>query len=219
MTNMTNSILLYASELKYLCKEGDVDKVYELLKNGSKYTNDLYDNNKPNFSIYNWGLEGACESGNIELVELMISKGANFFNYSYATCKGSSKNKRKILNILISHGANNFYDGLCGACEGSDDSLEDAKRRIELVKFMILKNIEASPTRITQNGLQDWIYVIYSACKHGHPDIADLLVTYSIVPRNQLPKEYFEYKQAQVLKFTNLHECLVLFILKKSGTL
>ncbi len=30
---------------------------------------------------WNWGLEGACSSGNLEIVELMIQKSANKCNY------------------------------------------------------------------------------------------------------------------------------------------
>lgn len=193
---------VYGPELENVCKEGDINKVHDLLKNGSKYTNDLC---IKDFSVYNYGLKGACEGGNLQIVELMLACGANWFNYLYSACRGSSKNKRKVVDILIRHGADNWYDGLCGACESGD----------QIVEFMISKNIEASPTGATMSSLQDWIYPICSACKHGHPDIADLLITYSTVPRNHLPKEYNEYKQIQLMKFTKLHESLIDMILKK----
>lgn len=207
---MTNNVNVYGPELEYLCKEGDINKVHDLIKNGSKYTNDL---NTKDFSVFNYGLKGACEGGNLQIVELMISKGANFFNYLYSACKGKSKNKSKVVYILISHGANNLYDGLCGACESGDKNL---------VKFMISK-IKATKPFLDQScrknlqELEDWIYLIYSTCENGHPDIADLLVVYSYVSpiHKLLPKEYYEYKQAQVLKFTKIHEFLIDMILKK----
>ncbi len=58
----------------------------------------------------NDGLLGACFSGNLELVKMMISKGADDIKLSI-----SSKNI-EITKYLISIGANDFDEGLKWAC-------------------------------------------------------------------------------------------------------
>jgi len=66
----------------------------------------------------NWGLFGACTGGNLDIVKLMISHGANKFKIALCcACKGRNK---EIISLLVSHGANNFEFGLMSACNAGN---------------------------------------------------------------------------------------------------
>ena len=70
---------------------------------------------------WNVGLEGACEGGNKEIIELMIEKGANDLNWGLQiACNGGNK---EIAKIMKQKGGNNdeYHDGCKRLCnDGSD---------------------------------------------------------------------------------------------------
>jgi ankyrin repeat protein len=67
-----------------------------------------------------------CIGGNIDVVRLMISRGANNWNYGlYGACEGGHL---ELANLMISYGANNWDWGLEGACIGG---------HLELARLMI----------------------------------------------------------------------------------
>jgi hypothetical protein len=75
---------------------------------------------------WNSGLYNACHNGHREIVDLMIACGANDWNWGLASaCRGGH---REIVDLMIAHGANNWNMGLMGACKGE---------HCELIKFMI----------------------------------------------------------------------------------
>lgn len=81
----------------------------------------------------NNGLNGACEGNYCELVELMISKGANDWNGGlHAACLGGHI---KLAELMISKGADNWNWGLYGACYGG---------HLKLVQLMVFKGISKS---------------------------------------------------------------------------
>jgi ankyrin repeat protein len=83
---------------------------------------------KKGANIWNWGLEGACEGGHLEIVNLMIEKGANDWNNGlYGACKGG---KLEMVNLMNEKGANNWNIGLFGACKDG---------QLEMVNLMIEK--------------------------------------------------------------------------------
>ena len=103
----------------------------------------------------NWndGLYYACRSGNIEIVELLIQKGANHWNWGlYGACKGGNI---KIVHLMISKGADHWNFGLCEACSGGN---------IEIVYLMMEK------------GADDWNLGLFGACLGGNIKIADLMM-------------------------------------------
>ncbi|MFB5622743.1 MAG: hypothetical protein ACE5RH_01995, partial [Nitrosarchaeum sp.] len=56
---------------------------------------------------WNWGLEGACKGGNIDIVKLMIKKGAYDWDSGlYGACEGRHMN---IVELMIKKGANYNY--------------------------------------------------------------------------------------------------------------
>jgi ankyrin repeat protein len=64
----------------------------------------------------NAALYGACHGGHLELANLMISKGANKFNWGLTgACRDDHL---ELANLMISKGANNFNSGLYNACRG-----------------------------------------------------------------------------------------------------
>lgn len=94
-------------------------------------------NNK--FRSRNEGLYSACHMGYMEIVELMIHKGAdNFEDGLKSACLGSQSEPENatrsfgghmdIVKLLIIHGANNYDACLFNACEGGN---------IDIVKLMI----------------------------------------------------------------------------------
>ena len=71
---------------------------------------------------WNQGLFGACYGGHMELVHLVISKGAYDWNHGlYGACRGGHKD---LVNLMILQGANNWKAGLCSACEGGYEDLK-----------------------------------------------------------------------------------------------
>ena len=69
----------------------------------------------------NLGLGGACEGGHLALVELMISRGANDWNWGLGcACEGGHL---VIAELMISRGANNWNWGLEGACKSGHFAL------------------------------------------------------------------------------------------------
>ena len=69
-----------------------------------------------------------CQGGNLDVVAMMISHGANDWNYGlYVACVGGNLD---IVTMMISHGANNWNWGLLGACMGGN---------LDVVAMMISK--------------------------------------------------------------------------------
>ncbi len=65
---------------------------------------------------WNWGLRGACEGGHMDMVELMIERGATNWNYGlYGACRGGHMD---IVELMIERGAANWNCGLYYACYG-----------------------------------------------------------------------------------------------------
>src|SRR3989344_4068680 len=82
------------------CKKNNIISLSILIK---KYYNDYYP--------YDWteldhGLGAACRGGNKDLIDLMISNGANNWNYGLkGACIGGH---RDLIDLMISKGASNW---------------------------------------------------------------------------------------------------------------
>ena len=71
----------------------------------------------------NDGLYGACLGGHRDLVDLMIEKGADNWNWGlYSACLGGH---RDLTVLMISKGANHWNLGLYYACQGGHRNLVD----------------------------------------------------------------------------------------------
>jgi ankyrin repeat protein len=123
------------------------------------------------------GLNGACEGGNLEIINYMLEKEYRF-NYDwalYSACcanleyhlllridgirgarkKQNNDNQMKIINLMIEKGANDFTWGLRGACLNGN---------IEIVNFMIEK------------GANNFDEGLYTSSIRGHLKIIDLMI-------------------------------------------
>lgn len=102
-----------------------------------------------------YGIRGACRGGHMDIIELMISKGAFILDLEYMACQGGHID---VINFLISkrtHGWN-WNWGLYGACYGG---------HMDIVLFMISK------------GANGWNGGLYESCDGGHMDIALLMIS------------------------------------------
>lgn len=97
------------------------------------------------------GFFEACNSGNIDLVNEYIKNGVESYVESY-----------DVINV--------WNYGLSSACRGGSrmDSIEDKKRRMDIVNLMIY------------NGADDFDCGLNGACQGGHLDIIDLMISKSI---------------------------------------
>ena len=130
------------TKLNQICKqyiEMEDDKRFEIITLNDKYINGLflkeYCKNNDVIKIrklikmdlnWNWGLYGACDGGHIDIVKLMIEKGADHLNYGLeGACDGGNIN---IINFMIEKGASNWNWGLWRACRNNN---------VVIIKLMI----------------------------------------------------------------------------------
>lgn len=156
-----------------VCRYCDTDIVKAIIK-------------KKRFRNWNPGLYGACRRGDMETVQLMISKGANGWEDAFIRAciggnleivklmmskdvsefaekwlfgfeKACKKGHFEIVQLLIEKGFNDLYMGLRMACE---------KGHIKIVQLLL----SITKKDITfGNGLFD-------SCKNGHLEITRLLI-------------------------------------------
>ena len=125
-----------STDFKHACKEGDRLAVIRSTFNRGRVNNGLY---------------GACRGGNLDLIKLMMTKGANDWNGGlYSACQGGHK---EIIELMIAKGAYDWNGGLYSACQGGHK---------EIVELMIAK------------GADD--YNLYGGCRGGHKDIVELMI-------------------------------------------
>ena len=102
---------------------------------------------------WNYGLYGACKGGHIEIIKLMIKKGATRLDGGlYSACEGGNLD---IVKLMIEKGAMWWDHGLVYACIGGN---------MDIVKLMI----EKGATRLNCG--------LYSACVNGHINIVKLMI-------------------------------------------
>ena len=103
---------------------------------------------------WNYGLYAACEDGYQELVQLMITKGANDWNTAlYNACGGGHQT---LAELMITKGANDWNRALYAACVAGHQAL---------VQLMITK------------GANNWNIALYGACRGGHQALVQLMIT------------------------------------------
>lgn len=99
----------------------------------------------------------ACECGYIDVVRLLISKGANDWQYGFINA--CERGHVDVIHLMISNAINankalNWYAGLNCACEGG---------YINVVHLLI------------SLGVSDFAFGFEAACQHNHMEIAKLL--------------------------------------------
>jgi len=123
----------------------------------------------------------------IEIVKLMISKGAN--NWNGGMFSACHNNHTDIVQLMISKGANNLDWGLFGACKGG---------HIDLVNMML------------QKGANDWNLGLIGACQGGHLDIIKLMLEKGAEPLSEykIPLKIPKDDQNVKLIYSSLYDYL-----------
>ena len=102
---------------------------------------------------WNFAIPFICSSGNIDIVQFVIDRGADAWNEGllYACMNG----KMDMVLLMLKKGANSLHMGLEYACIGGN---------VEIVKLMIEK------------GASNWDDALYYACVGGNIDIIQLII-------------------------------------------
>lgn len=109
-------------------------------------------------SNWNDGLKCACSKGHIEIVELMILKGANCWDKGLqSACYNHNKNIMQIVELMISKGATDWDNCMYTAC---------ANNQMQIVKLIIEKG-----------SVTDWNTYMYAPCSHGYIDIIEFMIS------------------------------------------
>jgi hypothetical protein len=143
------------ANMQYICSGNNID-VVELMID-IRQVKSLAFSTHTFWSDDDWndGLYTSCKVGSYQLVNLTISHGANNWNSGlYAACKGGHL---ELAKLMISLGADNWNWGLYGACEGG---------HLELAKLMI------------SHGANNWNDGLYNACRGGHLELTNLMISY-----------------------------------------
>jgi hypothetical protein len=112
------------------------EKLVELFAKNNKWI-DVINSRRWNLALY-----AACEGGHLNLVNLLIHKGANYWNAGLkGACKGGHL---ELANLMIEKGANFLDWGLWYACKGG---------HLKLTKLMIHKG--ATQCRYCTKSIQD----------------------------------------------------------------
>lgn len=78
----------------------------------------------------------------------------------------------------------------------------------------MFENVETIRNFIEHNkGMLQLDYGLYYACLGKNNKIIELMICSGARTDEKMPKKYTEYKKAQILTFTKLHESLVDFVL------
>lgn len=152
--------------LSFACKSGNIELVKLLLE----------------LNIFDeYSIQFACEYNHLDIIELLILKCNNNYNYGlYGACKSGNL---LLIQRMIELGANDFNYGFKGACSGGN---------LNLVKKMI------------EYGADDYNEGFINACTYGHDHIVEYLLKirylYSIDILNKSFILAYEYKYIKIIK-------------------
>ena len=111
---------------------------------------------------WNSALIQACRGGNLNLVKLLISKGAHYFDGGLCTaCRGGHLT---IVHLMLDNGADSYYSGFSNACRGG---------HWEIMQLMMDK------------GANNWTEGFYNACSGGHYRIVRLMMDKGVTNWNE----------------------------------
>ena len=150
----------YQDTFRTTCKQGDRLSII---------------NSKLEKSWLSEALNGACRRGHKELVELMIIKGVN--DWDYGLCRACRGGHKDIADLLVAKGANDWSGGLIYAC---------MKGHKDLVELMIQRSDDERnnqyqfPYKIylieTIIRADDYDNGLYQARIRGHREIVELMI-------------------------------------------
>ena len=102
-----------------VCLTGEIELVFQYVKRNS-----IWD--------WNYGLQGACQGGNVSIVEFIIKKGASQWNFGLqgACCGGHMH----LVELMIKKGAKHLNNGLYYASIGG---------HVPIIHFLIQKGADS----------------------------------------------------------------------------
>lgn len=128
---------------------------------------------------WNWGLRGAAEGNNVAIAQMMIDRGASSFDWClYYACFGGSM---ETAQLMIEKGADDWNYGLYGACSSNSNNA------IKLVQMLIEK------------GASNWNQGLLNACLGGNMGIVQLMITYGATDWNGGLKSACFSKQSKMI--------------------
>lgn len=168
-------------------------------------------------TICNNILQGACSTGNMQIIKFAIDNGANCFNLGMATA--CMYDHLEVVKLMIHHGADDWNSGLtngcdcgysCGRncfhyCHCKEKTLESVLYMIEcganswnesFINACSCGNMETVKLMI-HCGANNWNDGFMQTCYAGHTDIANLIIKSGTVDLNEGFNEFmrsFEYK-------------------------
>jgi ankyrin repeat protein len=138
----------------------------------------FYKNYRNNKDIFNTAMGYAAEGGQMEIVKLMIEKGATKFNL--AMMSASYGGQMEIVKLMIEKGATYFNTAMYESAKGG---------KIEIVKFMIEK------------GATEFNLAMMSAAYGGQMEIVKLMIEKGATDFNTAMKEAGEEGQMEIVNY------------------
>jgi Ankyrin repeats (3 copies)/Ankyrin repeat len=136
----------------YIAKLEEEFEIPYILTKGYN-SEDFYKEFKDSKYIFDTAMTWAAQGGHMEIVKLMIEKGATGFDWAMADAtKGGNM---EIVKFMIEKGATNFARAMCYAAEGGE---------MEIVKLMIEK------------GATNFNTGMKTAARGGHMDIVKFMI-------------------------------------------
>lgn len=137
--------------------------------------------------MWDAGLHGACRGGHLDLVELMITKGAEDFNTGMQCA--CTNGHIEIMKLMILKGGTNWNGCLYGACYGGYEGY------VKIAKYMIGKGATVSIFNecfervcfngdlelakiLVERGANNFNEGLLNACRGGHVDLVYLMIEY-----------------------------------------
>ena len=128
------------SEFSDVCFHGKIEFVHYMIRNYPSV--DLND-----------GLYYACHEGHLDIVQLLIKRGANAFNEVFEAACGNGH--LEVVKLLVNKGATNLFNGFSAACSNGE---------LDIVNYLI------------GHGVDDWNRGLRDACRNGQLEVAKLMV-------------------------------------------
>jgi Ankyrin repeats (3 copies) len=138
---------------------------------------DFYKECKDSKYIFGWAMAYAAEGGQIEIVKLMIEKGATDFDW--AMREAAEGGRMEIVKLMIEKGATGFNNSMIWASRGGE---------MEIVKLMMEK------------GATKFNKVMVVAARGGQMEIVKLMIEKGAMDFNTVIAEAAEGGQMEIVK-------------------
>ena len=122
---------------------------------------------------YDWAMSSAAEGGHLKIVKLMLTRNADDYNTAMSSAAGGGH--MEVVELMLSLNADNYNRAMVSAALGG---------RMEIVKLMLSRMIppelhtSGSMHPPTSRGAKNYDLAIQEAEHEGHQEIVDLLRTY-----------------------------------------